>query len=187
MTSAHQVRPEQVGGLLEPGEHGVAAAHVLIKAQLATRPQDPAELGERSGDIGHRAQHARDDNRVEFRVSGGKPRSGAVDHPDRDGGVRGRLPGTAAQKRFGFDSDDLMHRGGIMLEIQAGARADLHDPAGQPGEQLAPELTVTAIFVTPAAPVKVTGKQWVIHQRHTQLVTTGHPRDAPKADRSVTG
>jgi len=53
VASAHQARPEQVGGLLQPGEQGVPAAHVLIKAQLAAWPQDTAELGERRGHVGH--------------------------------------------------------------------------------------------------------------------------------------
>src|SRR5579864_9101666 len=53
---AHEARPDQVGGLLEAGEQDVTAAHVLVGAQLAARPQDPVELGQRHGHIGHRAQ-----------------------------------------------------------------------------------------------------------------------------------
>jgi len=129
MAAAHQVRPEQVRGLLEPGEHGIPAAHVLIEAQLAARPQDPAELGERGGNVGHRAQQAGDDDRVEFAVSRWQFGRGPVGHPDRHRGGGGRLDGPAAQVRLGLDGHDLAHRGGIVREVQAVARADLHDPA----------------------------------------------------------
>ena len=42
VASAHQVRPGQVGGLLELGKQGVPAAHVLIKAPRAAGLQDRA-------------------------------------------------------------------------------------------------------------------------------------------------
>jgi hypothetical protein len=47
MASAHEAGPYQVGGLLKSSEQHVPAAHVLVEAQLAARPQDPVKLGER--------------------------------------------------------------------------------------------------------------------------------------------
>ena len=96
MAPAHQVRPDETGGLLVAGEQGVATAHVLVGAQLAAGPQHPAEFGERRLHIGHRALQPGDDDRVELAADSGQVAGGAIGYPDRDGGGRGPLDRAAA-------------------------------------------------------------------------------------------
>ena len=47
VAAAHQARPDEVGDPLVASEDSVAAAHVLVEAQLAAGPQDAAEFGQR--------------------------------------------------------------------------------------------------------------------------------------------
>src|SRR5258708_27612852 len=102
VASAHQMRPGKGGGLPEPGEHGVPAAHVLIKAQLAAWPQDPAGPGERGGNAGHRAQQAGDDDRAGFSVSRGS--CAAVPPATRTGTGAAAAASTARPRRYGSGS-----------------------------------------------------------------------------------
>ena len=102
MAPAHQVRPDEIGGLLVAGENGVPAAHVLVETQLTAGPQYPAEFGKRGRHVRHGAQQPGHDNRVEHAVGGGQVPRGAVGHPDRDG--RGRAASVARARRYGSGS-----------------------------------------------------------------------------------
>ena len=79
------------------GEQGVTTANVLIEAQPAARPQDPAEFGERRLDVDHRAHRPGDHDRIELPVSRRQVSGGAVDHPDQDRGRRGGPERAVAQ------------------------------------------------------------------------------------------
>ncbi|HEX4290945.1 MAG TPA: hypothetical protein VH021_18610 [Trebonia sp.] len=109
MASAHQARPDQVRRLLESGERRVTAAHVLPETQLAARAQYPVKLGQRGRDVGHGAQHAGDDDRVELPGARGKLRRGTLGHPDRHRNGRGRALGPAAQVGLWLHGHDLQH------------------------------------------------------------------------------
>ena len=164
MATAHQARPDKVGDPLIPGEDLVPAAYVLIEAQLAAGPQDPAEFGQRCLDIGHRAQQPGHDDRVELAVGGGQVPGGAVGYLDRDGCSRGRLRRADAQVRLRLDGHHLPDGLRVVREVQPVARADLDHPAGQPAEQFLPEFTVAPLLPASRGAIEVPGEQGVLHQ-----------------------
>jgi hypothetical protein len=175
VASAHQLRPDEIGGHLVAGEHGVTTAHVLIEAQLAARPQDPAEFSERRLDVTHRAQEPGDHDRIELAVGGWQFPGRAVDHPNRNRGRRHGLAGAVTEVWLRLDGHHFPYGPGVVREVQAVARTDLDHPASQPIEQLAPELTVAPVLTAGRKPVKVTREQRVLYQCHTFLPTTRAP------------
>ena len=100
--------PQRVDAALPASEARPAGAHVLVEAQLAAGAQDAAKLGERRRLVGHRAQHAAGDHRVD---RAGLELERVGDARRRRGPGRARRParllGLAAQVRLGLDGDHL--------------------------------------------------------------------------------
>jgi hypothetical protein len=142
---------------------------------LAARAQYPVKLAKRGRDVGHGAQHAGDDDRVELPGGRGKLRRGTLGHPDRHRNGRGRALGPAAQVGLGLHGHDLQHGHRIMREVQAGPRPDLHHPPGQPRQQLTSELAAAALLQAGTAPLEVTREQRVLHELHASIGTIGLP------------
>lgn len=106
MTAARQTRPERCVGeplkaRLQPGVRD----HVLVEAQLAARADHAVQLRERRVLVGHRAEHERDDPRIEGLPLIWEATRATVYHGDRDRRLRCRALRTLAQVALGLDGD----------------------------------------------------------------------------------
>ena len=165
MAAAHETRPHQVGGLLEPREHDVPAPHVLVEAQLAARPQHPAELRERGRHVGHRHSSAHATTASNSRQppepvprSRRRPGSGPGPPPPPRprgcaGTARARPPPPPVPRRDNAGSS-------------ARCPGPPPAPGPQPGQHLPPVLPVAALLVTPAVPGEPPREERIIHQCH---------------------
>jgi hypothetical protein len=126
-------RPQRSDRVLQQAQQRLGGAHVFEEAQLPARDQDATDLGERAGDLRHRAEHQGHHRGVEGGVGCGQ-RVGVSGHdPDRYRRVRGCLLGQGAQVVFRLDGEHFGDGVRVVAEVQAVAGADLDHPPSEPG------------------------------------------------------
>ena len=172
----YQARPDQVGRPLVRREGDVAAAYVLVEAQLTAWPQHPVELPRSAArGSGTRAQQPRQPRRRRPNPSsaGIAP---AVPSTTRHGhGAPRPRPRRRVSRRNGSGSTATTSadpRPGTPA-VQALAGADLDHPAGQAGEHLAAELAVAPLLVASGEPVVPAGEERIVDWRHHRRLPDG--------------
>ena len=142
VAAAERTRPEErVDGALHRSERGSRRANVLPEAQLPAGPEHAAQLDESLGGLGHAAEEAHDDGRVEGPVVRGQRLGDSLDHLDRNRRAPGPLDGVRPRSRIRLDGEDARRAGRVVLERAAVARARPRSPArGDAGEQSPPQL-----------------------------------------------
>ncbi|ALV33230.1 hypothetical protein AS200_15225 [Streptomyces sp. CdTB01] len=136
VAAAHQQGPDGcVQGLLCASRRGRVGAYVLEEAELSAWPQHPVEFGERGVLVGDRGRGQADDCRVERGVLGRQLFGSSVHHLNGNGSGSGAVDGQLTQVGLGFHRKQPGHRAGVVGGVQAVARADLDDLAGQARQQ----------------------------------------------------
>jgi hypothetical protein len=82
MAAAHQPWPDVVDSVLPARPRGFASPHVLVEAQLTSRPHHAAQVTQRDLLVRNRTEHAREHRRVEGGLLEWKLTGKAVEHPD---------------------------------------------------------------------------------------------------------
>src|SRR5699024_3060763 len=109
--------------------------HVLHQSRLPSRREHPAGFIQGGRDIRDRAQHQAEHHGVGGGVGNRERLRDGVDDLDRHGYPPRRPLGAGPQVRVGLDRDDPRHRGRIVREGHAAARAHLDDHPREPGDQ----------------------------------------------------
>src|SRR5919106_789325 len=135
MAVAAAPAPQRGDEVLDPPGPRPARSDVLVDPDLAAGPEDPPQLGQRPGGVGHRAQDVARHHGVERVV----PERKVLGHTPKHGGGRPGPPGTAGgppgHGRLGLDRHDP-DAGPVQGEVDAGPRTDLQDRAPEPSDQL---------------------------------------------------
>jgi hypothetical protein len=137
---------------LDARRRRLARDHVLVEAKFATGPENATDLALGGVLIRNRAEHERDDRRIEGAVLGGQRLGRAVQYLDRHAGAPGCLQREPAQVWLGLDRDHFGDAGRVVLEVQAVACADLDHPPLEAGEQPAAVLGPAAALGATAEP-----------------------------------
>ena len=135
---------------------------MLVEPKLAVRTQHAAKLQQRLALVGYRAEHPRDDYDIDGLLDETKRRRGASDHADAHGRATSGSLGLAAEVGLWLNRNQLVDAGGIVLEVDAVACADLNDAPGRFSEELTAQLALATSAVPPAEAVKETGEEWIL-------------------------
>jgi hypothetical protein len=107
---------------------------VLAEAELATGAYHASQLSEGRGLVGHRAHDERRHAGVDGPLLAREPMGQAVDDAHGHRGAGRRARGLLAQVGLRLHRHHLVHRAGVIPEVQAVPGAHLDHAAGEPVE-----------------------------------------------------
>lgn len=142
---------------------------VLVETQLAIGSDHSEQLSEGLALVGHCAEHKRGDTGVERAIRAWKIIGATVQNRDADGRPLRLVLRALAEIPLRLNRHDLLHRGRVVGEIRAAARADLNHTPVQAREHPPSVLGTPATFGDLSDPLVDTGENRATRNRVTGL------------------